>query len=52
MTAGELQTFLSQEQFLNVDAESAKALILKHECSSVKQEELLTITGMYDTYIK
>ena len=46
MTAGELQMFLSQEQFLTVDCEGAKALILKHEWSSVKQEELLTIAGM------
>ncbi len=45
MTANELQMFLSQKQFLIVDTEQAKALILKHECSSVKQEELLTIAG-------
>lgn len=45
MTANELKLFLSEEQFVTVDSEQAKALILKHEISSVKKEELLTLAG-------
>ncbi|KAK4035493.1 hypothetical protein OUZ56_027580 [Daphnia magna] len=45
MTAEELRIFLSQEQFITVDAEQANALISKHEVSTAKEERLLTIAG-------
>lgn len=46
MTAEELRIFLSQEQFITVDAEQANALISKHEVSTAKEEGFLTIAGM------
>ncbi|KAI9551573.1 hypothetical protein GHT06_021906 [Daphnia sinensis] len=45
MTAEELRSFLSQEQFIDVDCEQANALISKHEVSTAKEEGLLTIAG-------
>lgn len=45
MTADELRLFLSKEQQISVDSQRAKELILKHEVSTAKEEELLTIAG-------
>lgn len=45
MTADELKLFLSKEQHITVTSQQAKELIIKHEASTAKEEEVLTIAG-------